>query len=401
MMSFVLYIKDLIKSDGVRGLPNHANNFLKRRIGPLYMQIMGKFFFCKKKIVFNNFAGRGYGDNPKYVASELLSRKEKYDCVWIVRKGTNYSFPKGIRTVVHGTWKEMYELATAGFWVDNNRKAEYIYKSERQKYIQLWHGFYPLKKMEKDAVEQLDPSYIRMAIHDGAITDLMVSGSKARTPIYKNSFWYNGEILECGTPRNDIFFDGIDYRQRVVEFFGLKKEKKLLLYAPTFRDDHSIDAYNLDFERLLSSLRKRFGGEWCVMVRLHPAVREKSGFIKYSDVIIDASAYDDIQELFAACDMLISDYSDCMFEFSLTYKPVLLYAADLDAYMHGRSFYYDIRELPYQLTESNDELMSAVEEFNEEDYEKRLKAFFDKIVVLEKGTASKTIVDYIIKHTIE
>ncbi len=398
-MSLVSFINKLINRDGIIGLPHHANNFLKRRFGPPYMKIMGKLFFNRKKIVFNNFAGRGYGDNPKYVASELLERQLGYDCVWIVRKGTNYSFPEGVRTVTLGTWKEMFELATASVWVDNNRKAGYVYKSPKQRYIQLWHGFYPLKKMEKDAEKQLDPGYVKMAIHDGSITDLMVSGCKARTQIYKTSFWYDGEIRECGTPRNDVFFQKIDYRKIIGNFFGIGEHTHLLLYAPTFRDDLSVEAYNIDFERVLIALSKRFGGEWCVMVRLHPAVREKSGFINYSDNIIDASAYDDIQELFAACDMLISDYSDCMFEFSLTYKPVLLYAADLEAYTHGRSFYYDIRELPYQLTESNDELMEAIEEFNEDDYKKRLKAFFDKIDVLEKGTASKTIVDYIIKHT--
>lgn len=377
-----------------------VRSVLKRGFVHIIMALLNTFCLKRKKVVFENFGGRGFGDNPKYVANELLSRDLGYDLVWLVKPGTNYQFPQGIRTIPVGGLKEMYELATSKVWVDNNRKQRWVRKAKNQKYIQTWHGFYPLKKMEKDAIKTLSADYISCAIHDGAITDLMMSGSKARTPIYKSSFWYDGEVLECGTPRNDVFFNGIDYRKIVGEFFGITLDKKLLLYAPTFRDDHSIAAYNIEFNGLLSSLSKRFGGEWCVMVRLHPAVREKSKeLITYDSHIIDASAYDDIQELFAACDMLISDYSDCMFEFSLTYKPVLLYAADLEAFTHGRSFYYDIRELPYQLTESNDELMEAIEGFNEDEYKKRLKAFFDKIVVLENGTASKTIVDYIIKHT--
>ena len=357
-------------------------------------------FVKKKKVVFYNFAGRGYGDNPKYIAEELVTRNLGYDLVWVVRKGTHYSFPKGIRTIEQGGFREIIELATAAFWVDNNRKSKYIYKSRKQKYIQTWHGFYPLKKMEKDAIDTLSPSHIEKAIHDGQMTDLMVSGCKARTQIYKTSFWYEGEIKECGTPRNDVFFKDVDYRKHVGDFFGISREKKLLLYAPTFRDDHSIDAYDIDFERTLEHLTHRLGGDWCVLVRLHPAVRERSSeFVTYNETIIDASSYDDIQELFAACDFLISDYSDCMFEFSLTYKPVILYASDLDAYTHGRSFYYDIHELPYQIAENNDELSSLIDNFNEEDYKNRLKKFFDKIGVFEKGTASKAVVDYIIENS--
>lgn len=389
-----------IKTEGFRSFVDKVYQRITIKIAPSLMRIVSIICIKKKKVVFNNFAGRGYGDNPKYIAEELLSRNLNYDLVWIVRKGSHFEFPMGIRTVTSGGVKELFELASAKFWVDNNRKSASVYKSPKQKYIQTWHGFYPLKKMEKDALESLPPGYAESAIHDGRMTDLMVSGCKARTQIYKTSFWYEGEIKEWGTPRNDVFFKDINYRKKVGTFFGIASNKKLLLYAPTFRDDHSIDAYDIDLKRTLQKLSLRFGEEWCVLVRLHPAVREKSSeFVKYDSNIIDASAYDDIQELFAACDFLISDYSDCMFEFSLTHKPVLLYASDLEAYTHGRSFYYDIHDLPYQIAESNDELYSLIENFNEAEYKNRLEMFFDKIGVFEKGTASKSVVDYIIENT--
>jgi len=372
-------------------------DFLKRRLGPFYMFVLSHILPLKnKKIVFNNFAGRGYGDNPKYVANEILSRNLGYDLVWIVRKGSSFVFPKGIRTVELGSWREMYELATAKCWIDNNRKANYIYKNKRQCYIQLWHGFYPFKKIEKDAENELDKGYVVMAKHDGRMTDLMVSGCKSRTDLYRKSFWYSGEIKEWGTPRNDLFFNGNNYKSLVYEYFGISSKVKTLLYAPTFRDDYSVDAYNIDFNRLLESLCGRFGGEWCIFVRLHPAVREKSGFLHYTDTIIDASAYDDIQELFAATDILITDYSNCMSEFSLQLKPVILYASDLEAYSKGRSFYYDIHDLPYPIAENNDDLNSIIANFDISLYRKELEAFLKDIGSFEKGTASKEVVDYIL-----
>lgn len=115
--------------------------------------------------------------------------------------------------------------------------------------------------------------------------------------------------------------------------------------------------------------------------------------------MVDASAYDDIQELFVACDVLISDYSDCMFEFSLTNKPVFLYASDLDEYLNGRSFYYDIHDLPFDIAENNDELKTCIENFDVFDYNIKMDEFHKTIGVLENGSASKLVVDYIIKNT--
>lgn len=121
-----------------------------------------------------------------------------------------------------------------------------------------------------------------------------------------------------------------------------------------------------------------------ILIRLHPVVREKSDFINYSNQIIDASTYDDIQELFAASDLLISDYSDCMFEFSLTKKPVLLYASDLDEYSKGRSFYYDIHTLPYSLAENNEELLNQIEKFDYDVYLIKLKLFLIRLAFLKR-----------------
>jgi CDP-glycerol glycerophosphotransferase len=389
----------LLKRDGVGEIFNHAYRFFYRALAPSFMKVLNTLYCNRRKVVFENFAGRGYGDNPKYIAEELLSRNLNYDLVWIVKKGTSYSFPSGLRTVSSGTMRELLELATAQFWVDNNRKKKHIAKSDNQKYIQTWHGFYPLKKMEKDAETSLTKEYVASAIHDSQMTDLMVSGCKARTEIYKKSFWYDGEIAEWGTPRNDIFFSGRDLRGQVYNSLGIHSGKKLVLYAPTFRDDHSVSAYDIDFDRLRYSLNHRFGGEWVCVVRLHPAISEKSSFMNYSDVIIDASAYPDIQELFAASDLLITDYSDCMFEFSLTRKTVLIYASDIESYTKGRNFYYDIHDLPFSIAESNEGLSELIFGFDDTDYQEALAKFFNDIGVFEKGTASKSVVDYIINNS--
>lgn len=363
------------------------------------MKFVNLLYCNKYKIVFDNFEGRGYGDNPKYIAEEIISQHLKYDIVWIVRKNSQYVFPECIRTVRTNSIRMIYELATAKFWIDNCRKPRYVGKTKKQKYIQTWHGFYPLKLLEKDAQNSLPYNYINQAKNDSQMTDLMLSGCKARTNIQNSAFWYEGEVAEWGNPRNDVFFKDVDYKQKVCAFFSIQPNKKMVIYAPTFRDNRSIEPYNIDFETLKHSLSLKFGGEWVCLVRLHPNIREKSSFVHYSESLIDASNYDDIQELFVACDVLISDYSDCMFEFSLTNKPVFLYASDLNEYISGRNFYYNIHELPFEIAESNDELKNKIESFDELNYCKLMDDFHEKIGVIEKGTASKSVVNYIIKNT--
>lgn len=385
----------LLKRDGMKGAWAHAKSYLRRKTGTRFMRICRKIHKNPCKIVCQNFAGKGYGDNPKYIVEELLSRDKKYDIVWLVKPRTHYHFPKGVRTVTVGTFRELYELATAKVWIDNNRKEFIIHKSEDQIYIQTWHGFLPLKKIEKDAEKALTPAYIECAKHDGEMTDLMLSGCGARTKLYRKSFWYTGDILECGTPRNDIFFKNADYKDKVYQQYGLVTKQKTILYAPTFRDNHSMAAYNIEFDYLCSLFEKRFGGEWVCLIKLHPAVSDKKDAIIYSDRVIDATDYEDLQEMLVSCDVLISDYSNCIFEYCLTRKPVFIYASDIEEYMNTRDFYYDIRNLYFPLATNMAEMADCIINFDEEKYEKDTRAFFDKIELYEKGHASSCVADYI------
>lgn len=389
----------VLEKDGISNLLHHGKRYLIRTFGSVYMKLVGAVVHCPRKIVFENFAGKGYGDNPKYIARELISRKLDYDLVWLIDRKNKYEFPKGIRTVYKGTWHELFELASAKIWIDNNRKAKNIVKNKRQIYIQTWHGFYPLKKIERDAEKSLTPEYIECAKHDAEMTDLMVSGCRARTELYKNSFWYDGEIVEWGTPRNDILFEDKDFKSAICSKYNFEITKNIVLYAPTFRDDHSIEAYNLDYKGLIESLNKKFGREWVCLLKLHPAVREKSHLLEFDSCCIDVSGYDDIQELFMVADMFVTDYSNTMFEFMLTKKPVILYASDIKEYTDGRSFYYELEQLPFMIAKNNDDLRKIISSFDDGAYQRKINNFVEEIGSFEMGCASSRVVDYIISKT--
>lgn len=342
----------------------------------------------------------GFGDNAKYVAEELAGRKyKKVRTIFITNHPSAAGAAEGITFYKNNSIKAIYALATARVWVDNNRKESYIRKRRGQYYIQTWHGGIALKKIEKDYEEHLGSSYVRNAKRDSAMTDLYISNSDFCTGMYRKSFWYKGPVLECGSPRNDILIHPKgEIGEQVRKALGIGKEIKIALYAPTYREGKdNTAAYSLDYGLLLSELRTKFGGEWIAAVRLHPLVSAQSDALKYNDKVINATHYRDIYELMSESDVLITDYSNIMFEFSFTGKPVFLYAADMKEYETGRGFYFDYRTLPYHRAVTMQELAGGIRAFDKKAYEERVKNFFDGLVLYENGNASKAVVDKIVE----
>ncbi len=348
-----------------------------------------------KKAVCQCFYGRGWSDSPGAIGAELLSRG--YEVYWIVKgEAEAASLPAGAKPLLLESPKAIYHQCTAGIWVDNCRKWAYTQKGRGQLYLQTWHGF-PLKRIEGDALEALPPDYIKAARHDSALCDLFLSNSRFLTEIYRKAFWYSGEILEQGLPRNDMLaHPRPEIREKARRALGTPPGKKLLLYAPTFRKDKGLSAYDVDFPRLASALSKRFGGDWQVLLKLHPNIAEKaSGMGLDPQLVKNASDYPDIQELYLACDALLTDYSSVMFDYMATGKPCFLYVNDKEAYRGDRNFYFDMEKLPYPLAETNGALEQAVLAFDPQEQEKAEEAFRREFGLRETGNAARAAVDWI------
>lgn len=359
------------------------------------MYILRIFPIQKNKILFISYYGKYYNDNPMMISRKLENRRD-IDIVWAVNQGVKC--PDTVRSVRMSSFRYLYELATAKVWVDNSRKYIWTKKRKEQYYIQTWHGNLGNKKIEGAAIENLPKDYILRAKSDAIMTDLMISGSSFFTDLIKKYFWYDGEIMECGTPRLDSFFQmSEETRSQTIDRLGLKNVQKVVLYAPTFRSNFETDCYKLDCERILETLEKKDGNRWAMLVRLHPNIAEKADCIHYSERIINATNYPDLYELIPIADILISDYSSLTFEAGLIDKPVFLFATDLEKYICERGFYIDIREQPYVLAESNDELVERIISFNKEKYMEKLLAFNANLGIKENGNAAEQIADRILK----
>jgi CDP-glycerol glycerophosphotransferase len=347
----------------------------------------------KNKIFFQNYNGKGYGDNPKYIAEEILRCGYDFILVWAVRSKFKGNIPQKIKTVPYISIRAIYESVTAKIWIDNCRKQIYVRKRKGQYYIQTWHATINFKKVERDVENKLSKFYVKHAKYDSKLVDLFLSASKFTTQLYRSSFWYNGEIFECGTPREDILINQKpDINEKVKKHFNISKYTKIILYAPTFRNDFNTDIYDINYKLILDNLQEQTKENWVFLMRLHPNDSKKSGVFLYNDLILNASDYDDMQEILMTSDILITDYSDCSYEFALMNKPVFLYIKDYEQYKIERNFYFDIFSLPFPSARNNNELLQKILNFNTNLYLKSLNEFFLKVGILKEGNASQKIV---------
>lgn len=384
---------------------------LRKIFFPLPCAIFARLPIQNNKIVFDNYMGKGFGDNPKYVLRELLRRGDADTCdlVWLIsrRDWADSELPPQVRTVRFGSLRSLYECATAKIWVSNYHKISFLrcglHKRKDQFFIQMWHGSLGIKKIDGDvAALTQDKPWLRAAMANSRMTDFWISNSSFETNVYKTAFWdvRDETILLYGHPRNDIFFDAAEMqraRKKVNTACGTQG-KRLLLYAPTFREDHRADCYKLDYAALVGHIEQRFGGQWTVLVRLHPRMQNMAADIIPSDAdVADVTQYTDMQELLAAADCLVTDYSSCAFDFMLTRRPVFLFATDVQEYDAERGFYYPLEATPFPVAHDNAELMQRIDGFDADAYAAGVEAFLQEKGCIEDGHASERVADLVEK----
>lgn len=378
------------------------NDLLKKMISFALIRLFHCFPIQRNKVFLFSYYGSQYSCNPKYISAYLLNHfpKGTFDIVWAFNDVEAKRHVSGVRKVRTMSWAYFYEMCTAKIVITNCRTTESFVKRKHQYYIQTWHSSLRLKQIEKDAEDRLQPHYAEMARKDSAKCDLLLSGCEYSTHIFKRAFWYNGEIWQHGTPRNDILFHGSDrMRREILDRLGVHAGQRIVLYAPTFRKGNDTAANDhLHYASVMESLRRRFGGEWTFLVRLHPHLIAQADewASSNSDYVVNATAYDDVQELLSAADVLVTDYSSLMFDFALTKRPCFLYTPDIEEYTRqDRQLYFSLDELPFTSANSHEELARVVETFDEAQYRRRLQLFLERIGSHEQGTACERLADRI------
>ena len=359
----------------------------------------------ENKVIASTFKGKKYGDNPQFIYEELHRQNPSLHLLWRKDETMEYLLPNWVKSIEYTqNFSSIYHLATAKVVIDTHRFPVWIKKRRGQLFIETWHGGLGIKKIEADvpAFKRLDwlMSEVR---HTCQLSDVFISQSEHLSKIYRRAFGYNGQIFKCGFPKNDCLFnDTENVKKKVRDILSIPESKRIFLYVPSFRDYFysKVDtvAYNVDFPLLRKVLLKRFGCDWTIVVRWHPLfVDELNQCAVENAMIVNATDYPDIQELLMASDIVMSDYSSCIFDAALLDIPCFTFATDFDEYKAQRGVYYEMDELPFPYARNNEELRKNIENYDHEAYLKHWYAFKDRMGLYEPGNASEVIAQKILE----
>lgn len=362
-------------------------------------------FPLKNKVVASTFKGKKYGDNPQYILESLHKSCPNIKLYWL-KQNDDFVLPEWISGVSIASYiLKIYQVATAKVIIDTHRFPLWMKKRKGQLFIETWHGGLGIKKLEADVPKFKELEWLMKEVrHTSELADVFISQSDHLSKIYRRAFGYNGQIFKCGYPKNDtLFCDRTSSRVLIRNYYNLDVKQKLLLYAPTFRDEFytQIDTtvYDVDVKLVQYYLRQKFGGEWTILVRWHPLFSSmlKEQSINVLPNAIDTTSYPDIQELLKACDVVMSDYSSIIFDAALLDIPCFTFATDFDEYKADRGVYYEMDELPFPYARNNDELMKNIENYDHAAYIERWQAFKERMGLYEPGNASEVIANKIIE----
>lgn len=355
-------------------------------------------------VLYDSFYGKQYSDAPRAVHEHLLAVGADLEHLWVTRDG-QAPLPDGTATVEANSRSWFEALATSRYVVANTHLPAWIRRRPRQVIAQTWHGI-GFKKVAFDmtAVQFANKTYLEKLVQEAPNWSFLVSPSSCCTEIMRRAFRYDGEILEIGSPRNDVLFTGDReaLTERVQRALAIPAGKKILLYAPTWRDNefYGPGRYKFDLRLDVSRFSRELMDEYVLLVRRHPNTMDDL-LGQDSDFVFDVATYPDVRDLLVAADVLVTDYSTVSLDFLNTGRPVLFYAYDLASYRDDlRGFYFDLEgDGPGPVLQTTDELVTALGDLEavREQYRERYENFRRIYCHAEDGHATERLVERLLR----
>ena len=377
-------------------------NFAQRALRRGYYPAMARTPL-RDAIFFVSWKGKQCTGNPLGIAEELRRRGDDRDQLWAV---TDWSVPvpEGGTAMLRGT-QEYYEaLARSKYLISNDDMQAPFAKRSGQVYLQTWHGT-PLKRIGFDIANPQfisGTAYFDQLAKDIAQWDLLLSPNPFSTPVLRGAFRYDGEVCEYGYPGNDLLSRGdtAALAARVRARLGLPDGKKVVLYAPTWRDNQVYAngrRYRFDMRLDLERAWRELGPDYVFLIRGHHHMADDVPAGMRDGFAVNVTAYPDITELYLVADVLVTDYSSAMFDYAVTGRPMVFFTYDLADYRDNlRGFYFDFEaEAPGPLLATSAEVTGALRDIDSvaASYRDSYQSFADKFCSLEDGKAGARICD--------
>ena len=332
-----------------------------------------------KSILFTAYHGRGYLCNPKYI-HEYMSNNEKYNnykFIWAVKNKKEVNI-KSAKIIKYNGLLYFYYLARSKYWIFNCKMPKYIIKKENQVYLQTWHGT-PLKRLAHDIEIGDDKTFYRSKMSREEMTesydvdvkryDYFISPNKFSTEKFKSAFKVKSNIIiETGYPRND-FITNIT-NEKIIEIkkqYNIPLDKKVILYAPTWRDNSfNNKGYTFELKVDFNLWKEILGDDFIVIFKPHYLIVNKHEDENLNGFLYSIDEREDINNLYVISDILVTDYSSVFFDYSILKRPIFFYMYDLKEYEEDlRGFYLDIhKDLPGEIIEDENKLLNEIKNYH-------------------------------------
>ncbi|MFS0654167.1 CDP-glycerol glycerophosphotransferase family protein [Bacillus sp. 179-C3.3 HS] len=385
-----------------------VRNRLVTRTFQTTFKLASKLSVKKKTVVFESFNGKQFSCNPRGIYEYMKENHPDYTLIWSVKKGHEAPLKeRDIYYINRLSLKWIFAMARAEYWVVNSRLPLWVPKPDHTTYLQTWHGT-PLKRLAMDMDEVHMPGtntkkYKKNFTKEASNWDYLISPNAYSTEIFTRAFQFEKTMIESGYPRNDFLHNGNNEEtmKALKQKMNLPLDKKLILYAPTWRDDqfYKKGQYKFDLDLDLHELRASIGDEYIIILRMHYLVAENFDLGPYEGFAYDFSHYEDIRDLYMISDLLITDYSSVFFDYANLKRPMLFYVPDIETYRDKlRGFYFDFeQEAPGPLVKDTASVIDWVRETEQPNFTlpASFAPFYDKFCYLESGESSKRVVEVV------
>lgn len=382
----------------------------KKFTSTMYQKVFLKLPVNQNKVMLESFLGRNVSGQPKYLYEHMVKKGMDYNhkFIWILND-LDEEIPGKHKKVKRKSLQYYYHMATSGKWIFNTRQADEIVKRPETTYLQTWHGTC-LKRLAGDMTSvdmggKTDiEEYRNKFFKNTSRWDYLLAQNDYSKEIFKRAFNFKKDII-MGYPANDILYtknnpSDID---KMKDKLNLPKDKKVILYAPTWRDDNFYKKghYKLNLELELDKMKKELGQDYIVLIRAHYLIANSINLADYEGFAYDFSKGHDIQELYLVSDILVTDYSSTMFDYANLKRPMIFFTYDLEKYRDNlRGFYFDFEATaPGPIVKTTDGVINSIKNIDsiQEEYKELSKAFYNKFCHIDNGNSAEKVVNTLFK----
>ncbi|HEY0261132.1 MAG TPA: CDP-glycerol glycerophosphotransferase family protein [Lacisediminihabitans sp.] len=345
-------------------------------------------------VFFESFWGQNASCNPRAIDRSLARLRPDITRYWSVADAS-VEVPEGAVALIEGSVEWWRIRGSARLLVVNDWLRKRLRKRAYQTVLQTWHGTM-LKKLALSRL-RLGLRPMLATLSESSRWDILLAQNPYSRKVFRRAYAFRGPVWEEGYPRDDILVTGDAAAVR--ERLGIPDDVTVLLYAPTWRDDHPDQVDHLDVSRFATSM----GEGYVTLIRGHSRTL-RPGQDVHADNVLDVTGYPDVSELFLVADVLITDYSSVMFDFTVTGKPVFFFTPDLEHYREKlRGFYFDlIPWAPGPVVPTLEELVELirVREAIRPGFARKYRAWQARFNPLDDGGAADRVVNRLLAEGI-